>query len=257
MDEGSPTFRLSLVIPCYNEASRAALLSGGLQDFVTRWPARAEIILVDDGSTDDTLAHLRNIAEGLNSGADVRVIHQTNTGKGGALRTGVRATSSDWILTLDADMASPPTELLGWLKRLGGKLDTHSIYVGSREHPESVIRKTGDRKLAGNVFNTIVRLLTPLRLHDTQCGFKLYPGPAARLLFEAMQTTGWAHDVDLLFRAQRHGARLHAMPLTWTAVDGSKISLVRDAARMLTEVVRIAGTVRREPLNSNLISAFS
>jgi dolichyl-phosphate beta-glucosyltransferase len=255
MDEVKPDIRLSLVIPCYNESARLPLLAAGLEDFIRRWPLQPEIILVNDGSTDKTFELLNARFSGL-AGAQVRILTQANTGKGGALRTGVLQTTGDWVLTLDADMASPPTEVLNWLRDIGGRLEQNTIYIGSREHPESVIKKEGDRKVAGNIFNGIVRLLTPLRLRDTQCGFKLYPGPAARLLVDPLQTMGWAHDVEILYRAQRHGLVLRAMPLTWTAVDGSKISLLRDAVRMLAEVLRIAGLVRREPINPQLLSAI-
>ena len=254
MGEVNPAGRLTLVIPCYNESARIPLLAAGLRTFLAQWPSALEIVLVDDGSTDDTAALLAVLVKNL-VGASARVISQANTGKGGALRAGVLQSSGNWILTLDADMASPPTELFTWFGKDGlSAAEPDGIYIGSREHPESVIRKEGDRKLAGNIFNTIVRMLTPLRLHDTQCGFKLYPGPAARLLFEPLHTMGWAHDVEVLYRAQRHGLRLHAMPLTWTAVDGSKISLLRDATNMLLEVFAIARRVRREPLNPQLLA---
>ncbi len=243
------TFRssLSLVIPCYNEAARVPLLVAGLEDFCHRWEGPLEIFLVDDGSADTTATALQAAVSTLASKlVRVEVVRQSNTGKGGALRTGVLRTTTDLVLTLDADMAAPPTELLAWFRREGGALRGGTVYIGSREHADSVIRDRGSRKLAGNIFNRVVRILTPLQVEDTQCGFKLFPGPSARALFSDLRTSGWAHDVELLWRAQNAGLAVRPMPISWSAVDGSKIHVFRDAVRMVREVLKISAILRRE-----------
>ena len=238
---------LSLVIPCYNEATRVPLMMGGLDNFLNAHDKSVEVIIVDDGSRDDTHAIIEAHPVFQTNQSRMRVVRQANTGKGGALANGVSVAGGDYILTLDADMATPPAELHNWLNLLDGNWPADTVLIGSREHTKSVIRKEGDRKLAGNIFNQVIRAATPLkRLRDTQCGFKLYPGPAARAIFAKLRTPGWAHDVEILWRAQNAGLDIREMPITWRAVEGSKINVVADGIRMFREVLSIRGLLRRE-----------
>jgi len=230
---------LSLIIPCYNEAGRIELLFKGLNDFAQQWQGPWEAIIVNDGSKDNTSALLKQHPVYLNYINRIKIIDQQNTGKGGALRTGVMAAQGDHILTLDADMASAPTELIKWIDLLADHPDQNTIYIGSREHPDSNITTIGNRKAAGNMFNLIVRTLTPLQMHDTQCGFKFYPTPLAKKYFSNLQTYGWAHDVELLYKANLDKVSIKEMPLNWNAIDGSKINVLLDGIKMITEVLRI------------------
>ncbi|MBA3830244.1 MAG: glycosyltransferase [Taibaiella sp.] len=238
MTEDNRPIRLSLVIPCYNEASRVGLMYNGITAFVNKWQSFLEIIIIDDGSTDSTY---RLVNEKIVSKYKeiASVYTQKNTGKGGALRKGVLKATGDYILTLDADMASQPTELLKWLDILHWHLSPDTIYVGSREHKDSVITSQSDRKVAGNIFNLVVRVMTGLNIHDTQCGFKLYPANLAKEYFSNLQTFGWAHDVELLYKASINNNKIVEMPLVWNAIQGSKIRLVRDAIKMVGEVFSI------------------
>ena len=227
---------LSLVIPCYNESDRIGLLFAGLNSFKEKWGGAFEVIIINDGSTDNTEALLLGNEFYQQNKDIVSVYSQENTGKGGALRNGVLKAKGDFILTLDADMAAPPEELLKWYAAWNGRPAANTIYIGSREHKDSIITKQGDRKVAGNIFNTIVRILTPLKMRDTQCGFKLYPIVVAKSLFDNLQTYGWAHDVELLYKAHLDKVNIVEMPLAWNAVEGSKISLFSDGFKMLTEI---------------------
>ncbi len=143
-------------------------------------------------------------------------------------------------------MASPPEELIKWLDLLHGSFAPNTIYIGSREHKDSVITKQGDRKLAGNIFNFIVRFLSPLKIRDTQCGFKLYPADIAKEIFGTLQTYGWAHDVEILYKADLDKVAIVEMPLTWNAIEGSKISLVRDGFNMMKEIIVIVAKTKMQ-----------
>ena len=149
-----------------------------------------EIIVVDDGSTDGTLSALKN-NEFINSqltANHLRIIHlEKNEGKGAALKKGVKEASGDFILTLDADMSAKPAEIEKWLSLNGNKLPENEVWIASREHPDSVIKEVETRRWTGRMFNFIVRLLTPLRQRDTQCGFKLYPADVAKKLLALQQ----------------------------------------------------------------------
>lgn len=247
MNNALPPIAITLVIPCYNEADRIGLLYEGIASFLPRWPHTVHIIIVNDGSRDNTLQLLQQHPVYQAHQDIIQILSQQNTGKGGALKQGVAAVGdSDYILTLDADMATPPAELVKWMVLLNNAPKRDTIYIGSREHKDSVIKNQGDRKIAGNIFNRIVRLLTPLRyLEDTQCGFKLYPAAVAKDAFARLQTEGWAHDVELLYRAHLNSIKIVEMPLTWNAVEGSKINLFRDGVKMLLETIRIVFTTKR------------
>ena len=243
MNNTNAPIRLTLVIPCYNESARIGLLYDGLRSFIEKWDNPA-IIIINEGSRDNTETLLHEHEVYLQHKDLIFIYSQANTGKGGALRNGVLRATGNYILTLDADMATPPEELLKWLDMMHGSPSTDTIYIGSREHKDSVIKKQGDRKLAGNLFNLIVRLLTPLKAKDTQCGFKLYPAPVAKELFEGLQTYGWAHDVELLYKAYLDKVKIVEMPLAWNAIEGSKISLVSDGFNMLKEIIVIVAKVK-------------
>lgn len=231
--------KLSLIIPCYNEEQRIPQMVSGLQEFVNRGILEHEIIVVDDGSTDGTLQALKNnefISNQVAAG-NLRIIHlEKNEGKGAALKKGVKEASGNFILTLDADMSAKPVEIEKWLSLHGNKLPENEIWIASREHPDSVIKEVETRRWTGRMFNFIVRLLTPLRQRDTQCGFKLYPAAVAKKLFAMQQASGWAHDVEILYRARQNNFAIQDMPVTWTAQSGSKISLLRDSIPMFLSV---------------------
>ena len=246
MNNTNAPIRLSLIIPCYNESARVGLLYEGLRSFIEKWGNSPEVIIINDGSKDNTEALLREHKVYQEHKDIIAIYSQENTGKGGALRNGVLKASGDYILTLDADMATPPEELIKWLGLMHGQPADNTIYIGSREHKDSIIKKQGDRKVAGNIFNFIVRLLTPLKAKDTQCGFKLYPAVIAKDLFGGLQTYGWAHDVELLYKAQLNNVQIVEMPLTWNAIEGSKISLVSDGLNMLREILVIVSKVKRQ-----------
>jgi dolichyl-phosphate beta-glucosyltransferase len=244
MNDTNIPVRLTLVVPCYNESERVSLLYRGLDPFIAKWKNFLEIIIINDGSKDNTETLLHEHEVYKQHKDIISIYTQANTGKGGALRNGVLRAKGNCILTLDADMASPPMELIKWMDLLHGKLATDNIYIGSREHKDSVITKQGDRKLAGNIFNYIVRILSPLKIKDTQCGFKLYPADEAKRIFETLQTYGWAHDVEILYKAHLDKVNIVEMPLTWDAIEGSKINLVRDGINMMMEIMVIVARTR-------------
>jgi dolichyl-phosphate beta-glucosyltransferase len=101
-----------------------------------------------------------------------------------------------------------------------------------------------NRKTVGHIFNAIVKLLTPLRIQDTQCGFKLYPVKWASTIFKDLETNGWAHDVEILYKAHLLGLQIKEMPIEWHAIEGSKINVLVDGAKMFFEVLRISTQIK-------------
>ena len=240
---------LSIVIPCYNEATRIPVLLKELEEFIATWPTPCEVIYVNDGSKDSTvevitsssLFHTQS-AKGLMKVVDNKV----NMGKGYALRSGVLQAQFSRILTMDADVATHPDQLNSWSASINGNFDEHTVYVASRKHQQSHITDKNIRKLSGYVFNRLVKMISPLKLDDTQCGFKLYPEAIAKKVFTDLKTFGWAHDVELLCRCKEEGYTIVELPVEWTAIEGSKISVVRDSIKMFLELIRIKGIVKRD-----------
>ena len=212
----------------------------GMKEFLSQAKLPVEWIIVNDGSSDDTVSKIEAdhffISE-KEKGRARLISLKKNSGKGFALKAGVEAAQGSHILTLDADMSTKPGEVNAWINRNQGKLSDQTIWIGSREHKDSKITEVPLRRTMGRVFNLFVRLLTPLSLHDTQCGFKLYPAAVGKKLFAALKNGGWAHDTEILVNASLHKVAIVEMPITWKAMEGSKINPVMDSIKMFMQVL--------------------
>ncbi len=237
-------FVLSLIIPCYNESKRTDIMLEGLAEFDEKWKGEYEVIIVDDGSKDDTTAKIEESLSTKYSSLKDKVRLEkmpANGGKGSALKKGVSLAKGDYILTLDADMSTRPTELLNWQKKDKDVFTTDdTIFIGSRRHTEGKVEALQSRRLIGGVFNGLVQVFTSLRLKDTQCGFKLYPRDAATLLFGNMQSKGWEHDVELLYQADLNDYKIVEMPINWVNQPESKVNVVKDSFMMFIGVLAIS-----------------
>src|SRR5215467_7779214 len=194
----------SLVVPAYNERNRIENCVRSIAAWVRARPGGWdwEVILVDDGSDDGTKAAAQRIAGEI--GLNVEILrHESNRGKGAALRTGVLASSGDPVLVVDTDLSTPLSE---WIK-LAERLPTHPVAIGSRAIEEDLVRRKQPffRRLLGKTGNRLVRLLAVPGIHDTQCGFKLFRGDVARDLFREARIEGFAYDMEVLYLARRRG----------------------------------------------------
>lgn len=226
---------LSVVIPAYNEAERLAPTVRAIASYCREHHPAHEIIVVDDGSTDRTVALARELGEELER---VRVIELgQNRGKGAAVRAGVLASTGALVLFSDADLATPIEELETLRRALDGGAD---IAIASRAAPGADIRVRQHpmRELMGRTFNLMVRVTAVGGIKDTQCGFKLFRGEAARALFEQSKVDGFAFDVEVLWLA-RNRYKVAEVPVTWRHVEESKVSPGSDAARMFLDLLRI------------------
>ena len=225
--------RLTLILPCYNEAER---LPATLQRFLSHLPPdpeEVEVLVVDDGSTDGTVA----IAEAAaRRDRRVRVIpSRPNRGKGYVVRTGMLAARGDVVVFTDADGSYGPAEV----DRVVRALASAPVAIGAR--PLDGGGAPPARRVASRAFNLALRVLLGLPFHDTQCGLKGFRREVAREVFSRARIDGFAFDAEVLLLARALGARVVEVPVRAEERDGSKVRLVGDALRMLRE----AWSIRR------------
>ena len=227
--------RWSVVIPAYNEAQR---LPAYLSEVVAYFDGRGEpyeVIVVDDGSADETAARVLE-AQTIHHAVTLHRLAE-NRGKGFAVRAGMRAARGDLRLMADADGATPIAEF----KRLETVIQAGAdLAVGSRALPDPSVRREVliHRKLSGEIFNFFARRMGVGDVTDTQCGFKLFRGAVAEALFGELETTGFGFDVELLMLARRRGYRVVEVAINWADQPGSKVEVLRDGPRMLAQIVR-------------------
>jgi glycosyltransferase involved in cell wall biosynthesis len=225
--------RLSIVLPAYNEASR---LPATLEALTQQWSGRdAEVIVVDDGSTDATSDIARELLRNFSRGRVLKL--PANCGKGAAVRIGMLEAHGRLVAFMDADLATNLRSLPGLL----GALESADVAIGSRAAEGAVVEPgTRTRTAMARAFNRIARTLTGLTLLDTQCGFKAFRASAAQLLFRLTRTNGFAFDVEVLTLASHLGLAVVEVPVQWRAIDGTRVRAVGDSFRMSRDLLRIA-----------------
>ncbi len=230
--------RLSIVIPALDEAQRLPPSLERIGSYLRGDPMRlpAEVLVVDDGSADDTAKMAAAVR--MPAGIDLRIlVHPTNRGKGAAVRTGFAAATGAWVLLTDADLSAPIDELTV----LFAAVDVDCVVIGSRAVDRRLIvrRQPWYRDLMGRTFNLGVRALALGDLHDTQCGFKLFPGELARALAASQRLNGFAFDVELLVLARSWGHTIREVGVRWRHVEASRVSPIRHSSQMIRDLLRL------------------
>jgi len=230
------TLKLTIVVPAYNEDHR---LAAGMRRFDAAVSAgaidldRTEVVVVDDGSTDRTATVAEKLLAALPHHRVVRL--PVNQGKGAAVRAGIATARSPYTAFMDADMAIDPLAI----PLLLDGLERNDVVVGSRALPDSMVETTyAVRTLISRLFNELVTSGTGLGLKDTQCGFKAFRTPVARLLFHLVRIDRFAFDVEVLARARRLGLSIGEVPVHWKHVEGSTVHPLHDSVTMVSDVYR-------------------
>ncbi len=225
---------LSVVVPAYNEALRLPHTLGRCVAFLESWNETWEIIVVDDGSSDDTAA----IVERLHGRDErIRLLRADHGGKGSAVRTGMLSAQGRWRLFADADLSMDLSELPKFFEQ------PTDVAIASREAAGAErIGEPLTRHLVGRLFNLCVRALVVPGIHDTQCGYKLFTDSATRTLFSASRVDGFAFDVELIFLARRAGLRIREVPIVWRHKPGTRVKMQTGLAafRQLLQIRRHA-----------------
>jgi len=222
---------LSIVIPAYNEAAHIANSLAAIQDYARRKGFPVEILVVDDGSTDTTV-----VAASGRAGVSV-LRNLRNRGKGFSVRHGVLEARGELVLFTDADLSAPIDEAD---KLLAAMESSHAdVVVGSRALQRELIgiHQSPFREWGGRFFNVLVQVFTGLKIHDTQCGFKLFRRETTRRAFELQRVDGFGFDPEVLFLIQRSGGKVVEVPVRWDHNPATKVHYLRDSLLMTLDLV--------------------
>ena len=226
-------FTLSIIIPSYNEELRLPSTLERIEAYVRRAHGTAEVIVVDDGSTDRTaevaVSYMAKIPT-------LRLVKNgVNRGKGFSVRHGMLEALGKFVLFTDADLSSPISEADKLMLALESGYD---VAIGSRALDRSLIEvhESPFREFAGIVFNKIVRIILRLPFVDTQCGFKAFRKESCRILFEQQRIERFGFDPELLYLARHHGLRAIEIPVRWAHSAATKVNMLRDSVQMFLDV---------------------
>lgn len=238
---------LSIIIPARNEAQRLPRALVQIAEFLNDQPYRAEILVVENGSTDDTSGVVdRFKAKSIDTGSNFTVdLLHSQPGKGAAVKLGMLRGQGDYLVICDTDLAVPIAEVS---KFLPPALPAHdyAVAIASREVPGAVRHgEPAYRHLMGRVFNLLVRLLAVPGIQDTQCGFKSFSRAAAQQIFPLQTIDGWSFDVEVLYIAQRQKMPVVEIPVHWFYGEDSRVQPLRDTINMVSELLRIRANGRR------------
>lgn len=231
---------VSVVIPCRNEAERLPATLRELSAYFDSTGVDAEILVVDENSSDNTVA----LAKG-HGDSRVRVIaNPVGRGKGFAVKTGMLQAEGDVVFFSDADMSVPARFITPFLEAFEGPID---VAFGSRRHPKSVIptRQPMMREVCGRLFNLGLKFAGATRFSDTQCGFKAFRREAAEYVFSRLTLDGFGFDVEALAIADALGYRVIELPVEWNDAEGSKVRPLRDGITSFLEAAFAARRAKR------------
>jgi dolichyl-phosphate beta-glucosyltransferase len=228
--------KISIIIPAKDEQERLPPFLRAVVDYCHRSTHFYEIIVVDDGSKDQTANVSLSFQKEFPS---LKVISLgSNHGKGYAVKQGFFAAQGDIVLFLDADGSTQPQEIE---RHLGLFEQGYDIVIGSRvlSDGKSQVKAKAYRRWMGAVFNFLVSRILIKGIKDSQCGFKMFRAPLIKGLFGRLHLEGYGFDLELLYLAQKMDLRIKEVAVNWSHVDGSKIDLFKDSLRMLWNIIEI------------------
>ena len=227
--------RISIVVPAYNEEAVIGLFLESVHAEVSPLGVTWEVLVVDDGSADRTVAIVRDAAR---TDDRIRLLEIAHRGKGAAVRHGFQAARGEWVLMADADLSMPWDNLRRFLD-VAADSPAPQIIIGSREAPGA--QRTGEawsRRFSGRVFNALVRLFAVPGIHDTQCGYKLLSAAAVAALAPHMTIDGFAFDVELLYLARLAGFQIREVGIICHCRQDSRVR-VRLGVEAVIDVLRV------------------
>jgi glycosyltransferase involved in cell wall biosynthesis len=227
---------LSIVVPAYNESSRIENALERILSCVQEREWTAEVLVVDDGSTDNTASIVQ---QWMKKHSNLHLIQNPgNRGKGYSVRNGLLQAAGEIVMFTDADLSAPMEEAERLLTAIRDGAD---VAIGSRwlDRARQTIHQPLYRQFFGRCFNWITRTVMGLPFKDTQCGFKAFKRSAAQVIFRLQTIERWGFDPEILFIARKLGYEIREVPVTWGHDERSRISYLKDGLKMLEEMARI------------------
>lgn len=236
---------ISIVVPAFDEDERLGVSIEKILAYVQTNNLAAELVVVDDGSTDRTADIARESASKYHGSVTKVIRYEQNRGKGYAVKTGLMSAEADIAIFSDADLSTPIEELPKLIDPI--RAGQYDITFGSRAIDRSLIgdRQPWRREQGGRVINFAIRKISGLEFADTQCGFKAFNMTKFRPLLDLMTIDRFGFDVEFLYVAKYHGLRLAEIPVRWNDVAGSKVSVFRDTRRMFSELTQIRSNAKK------------
>ncbi len=237
---------VSIVIPAYNEEKNIRKSLAKVFDYLEDKKFGSEVIVVDDGSDDDTVAVVQ---EFFGDRENLKILERPHRGKGFTVRDGILESKGDYVLFTDADLATPIEDadrLLMWLRD-----HEFSVAIASRQgFGAKRVDEPWYRHFVGRVFNFVIKLIAIPGIEDTQCGFKMFTKEAADKIFSALTVYGdtdkeisqpffGAFDVEVLYLARKFGYKIKEVPVTWKHVETTRFNFLYNAWRMFWDVLRV------------------
>lgn len=235
LGNGCGPLKLSIVLPVHNEEERLLCCLDSLLLSYNEL-AGVEIIVSEDGSTDDTLKIAREYASRY---AQIKVVHsERRLGKGGGVVNGLREAGGDLVMFMDSDLSTKPDQIPRLEKAIKEGAD---LAIGSRSLPKSIMIRNRSfmRRVLAVGFNWLFRTLFHIQVRDTQCGFKMMKRKVSRDLVDKIETNGFAFDADLIVKAYDSDYIIREVPIAWRPVGGSKMNLTKHTVEMGTDLLRI------------------
>ena len=238
---------LSIIIPVYKESTKISHDIEAAAAFLTNQNMTGEIIVVDDGSGDNTADVARQTAVPKTVSLLV-LANEKNRGKGYTIRSGMAKSSGSVIMFADSGLCIPYDELLkGYAMIRDGRCE---IAHASRKLPDSniIIPQAWHRRISSRIFRwvLVIYMKMPMQFSDTQCGFKLYAGDIGRSLYQAAFTDGFMFDVEIILRALKKGYRIKEFPVSWRCDRDSRLSVTGNQQQVFAELKKIREAIKSQ-----------
>lgn len=233
MSEHSITF----VVPVYNESGRIDNFFDKLKIYFQKTKNKVEIIIVNDGSTDNTLEKIKNKINNISLfKSKITIINiEKNMGKGHALKKGVERVGANWFITMDVDLAVPLIEVDNFFNKM--KLEKVKVFFGSRGLIQSNVKTNIIRKVLGITFSNFVNFFLNLNIKDTQCGFKIYETDLGKKIFSKISDYTYTHDIQIALICKYNNILIKEFPVEWSHQKGSKVNLFIDSSKMFIKLI--------------------
>jgi glycosyltransferase involved in cell wall biosynthesis len=238
---------ISIIIPAFNEEKKIGRDVEVAAAFIDEESILGEVIVVDDGSTDNTAEEAQNAA--VPPAVERKVVRlDKNRGKGAAVKAGILASNGEVVVFADSGTCVPYANALPHIERI--KKCELDIAIASRRLRETVIRqnRSWQRRILSSFFRLVARIITgvPRRFSDTQCGFKVYQGDVARELFAGCKTSGFLFELEILLRALKKGYRIEEFPVEWTCDLDTRLRPGSDAGKVLKEMLQVRSIIKKD-----------